>query len=115
MTILVTGGAGYIGSHMTYGLGDRGERVVVLDNLTTGIRSLVNPEADFVEGSVADRELVESVLNDYDVETVIHFAGSLVVPESVKNPIKYYQNNTAATCALVEACIFKGIRKFIFS
>ena len=115
MTILVTGGAGYIGSHMTYGLGDRGERVVVLDNLTTGIRDLVNPEAEFVEGSVADRELVEAVLNDYDVKSVVHFAGSVVVPESVENPIKYYQNNTAASCTLIEACIRKGIRNFIFS
>src|ERR1019366_7643859 len=113
MTILVTGGAGYIGSHMTYGLGDRGERVVVLDNLTTGIRSLVNPEAEFVEGSIADRELVETVLSDYGIESVIHFAGSVVVPESVENPIKYYQNNTAASCTLVEACISKGIRNFI--
>jgi len=115
MTILVTGGAGYIGSHMTYGLGDREERVVVLDNLTTGIRKLVNPEAEFVEGSIADRELVEAVLNDYDVESVVHFAGSVVVPESVENPIKYYQNNTAASCTLVEACISRGIRNFIFS
>jgi UDP-glucose 4-epimerase len=115
MTILVTGGAGYIGSHMTYGLGDRGERVVVLDNLTTGFRSLVNPEAEFVEGSIADRELVEAVLNDYDVESVVHFAGSVVVPESVENPIKYYQNNTAASCTLVDACIRSGIRNFIFS
>lgn len=115
MTILVTGGAGYIGSHMTYGLGDRGERVVVLDNLTTGNRSLVNPEAEFVEGSIADRELVDAVLNDYDVESVVHFAGSIVVPESVENPIKYYQNNTAASCTLVEACLRKGIRNFIFS
>ena len=115
MTILVTGGAGYIGSHMTYGLGDRGERMVVLDNLTTGIRDLVNPEAEFVEGSVANRELVEAVLNDYDVDSVIHFAGSVVVPESVENPIKYYQNNTSASCTLIEACICKGIRNFIFS
>src|ERR1700734_3614291 len=105
MTILVTGGAGYIGSHMTYGLGDRGERVVVLDDLSTGIRGLVNPEAEFVEGSVADRELVEAVLDDYDVKSVIHFAGSVVVPESVENPIKYYRNNTAASCTLVEACL----------
>ena len=115
MTILVTGGAGYIGSHMTYGLGDRGERVVVLDNLTTGIRGLVSPEAEFVEGSIANRELVETVLADYGVESVVHFAGSVVVPESVENPIKYYQNNTAGSCTLIEACIRKRIRNFIFS
>ena len=115
MTILVTGGAGYIGSHMTYALGDRGERVVVLDNLATGIRGLVNPEAVFVEGSIADRKIVDAVLEDYGVEAVVHFAGSVVVPESVENPMKYYQNNTAASCVLIEACIRRGIRNFIFS
>src|ERR1700684_1784761 len=115
MTILVTGGAGYIGSHMTYGLCDRGEDVVVLDDLTTGIRGLVSPKADFVEGSIADRDVVEAILRDRNIDSVIHFAGSVVVPESVENPIKYYRNNTAASCILIEACIRKGIRNFIFS
>ncbi len=115
MAILVTGGAGYIGSHMTYGLRDRGEQVVVLDNLTTGIRSLVSPEAAFVKGTVGEPGVAEAVLEKHDIEAVIHFAGSIVVPESVADPAKYYRNNTAASSALIEACVRKGVKNFIFS
>ena len=115
MAILVTGGAGYIGSHMTYGLRDRAEQVVVLDNLTTGVRSLVSPEAIFIEGTVGEPGVAEAVLAKHDIEAVIHFAGSIVVPESVADPAKYYRNNTAASSALIEACIRKGVRNFIFS
>jgi UDP-glucose 4-epimerase len=115
MAILVTGGAGYIGSHMTYGLRDRAEQVVVIDDLTTGIRGLVSPEAHFVKGTIGEPGVAEAVLAGHDIEAVIHFAGSIVVPESVSDPAKYYRNNTAASSALIEACIRKGVRNFIFS
>jgi UDP-glucose 4-epimerase len=114
-TTLVTGGAGYIGSHMTYALLDRGEDVVVLDNLTTGIRGLVGERAKFVEGNADDQTLVARILREHPIDAVIHFAGSIVVPESVEQPLKYYANNTVATRALLEACIDAGVRNFIFS
>src|SRR3954468_9916344 len=115
MAVLVTGGAGYIGSHMTYALLERGEDVVVIDNLSTGIRDLVSPKAAFVQGDVADKALVKDVLKRHGVDAVIHFAGSVVVPESVERPLFYYQNNTAASRNLVEACVEMGIHHFVFS
>ena len=115
MTVLVTGGAGYIGSHMVYALKDRGEDVVVLDNLSTGIRGLVAPGADFVEGQVSDTALVRRLLREHKVSAVIHFAGSIVVPESVSNPLLYYANNTATSRNLIEACVAEGVGNFIFS
>jgi UDP-glucose 4-epimerase len=115
MAVMVTGGAGYIGSHMTYGLIDRGETVVVLDNLSTGVRGLVSEKANFVQGEAGDMELVRRVIAEFDVDAVIHFAGSIVVPESVTEPLKYYANNTMVSRALAEACVAKGVRHFIFS
>lgn len=115
MTILVTGGAGYIGSHMTYELLDRGEAVVVLDNLVTGIRSLVSERVEFVEGDVSDRQLVRTLISRRGVNAVIHFAGSTIVPESVAEPMRYYANNMAASLALIEACTAEGVQNFIFS
>jgi len=115
MAVLVTGGAGYIGSHMTYALLERGEDVVVLDNLSTGIRDLVSPKATFVQGDVADKALVKDVLKRHGVDAVIHFAGSVIVPESVERPLFYYQNNTAASRNLVEACVEMGVHHFVFS
>jgi UDP-glucose 4-epimerase len=114
-TVLVTGGAGYIGSHMTYALIDRGERVVVLDNLSTGVRGLVSSDAEFVEGDAGDTALVREVLRTRNVEAVIHFAGSIVVPESVADPLKYYRNNTAVSRNLLDACVAEGIKHFVFS
>ena len=114
-SVLVTGGAGYIGSHMTYALLDRGERVVVLDNLSTGVRSLVAPGAEFVEGDVADQHLVRGLLREHSIDAVIHFAGSIIVPESVSEPLKYYGNNTAASRALIEACVDERVHNFVFS
>jgi UDP-glucose 4-epimerase len=111
----VTGGAGYIGSHMTYALLDRGDRVVVLDNLSTGVRSLVAQQAEFVEGEVADQHLVRELLRTRSIDAVIHFAGSIVVPDSVSNPLKYYSNNTVASRALIEACVEERVRNFVFS
>ena len=101
-SILVTGGAGYIGSHVVRQLVERGERVVVLDNLSTGYRSAVLG-APLVVGDTGDPDTVDRVLADHDVETVMHFAAHTVVPESVANPLKYYGNNTAATRALATA------------
>jgi UDP-glucose 4-epimerase len=115
MAVLVTGGAGYIGSHMTYGLRDRGDSVVVLDNLTTGILGLVSPEATFVQGTIGEPGIAEALFKNHKIEAVIHFAGSIVVPESVADPTKYYRNNTAASAALIEAAIGAGVRNFIFS
>ena len=113
--ILVTGGAGYIGSHMTYALLDRGERVVVIDNLSTGVRSLIADEAYFVEGDVSDQPLVRRILREHEIEAVIHFAGSIVVPESVRDPLSYYCNNTVASHALIDACVKEQVRCFVFS
>jgi UDP-glucose 4-epimerase len=113
-TILVTGGAGYIGSHVVLQLRSRGERVVVLDNLSTGFRQAVL-DCPLVVGSVGDREQVLAVLREYGVDTVMHFAAHTVVPESVADPLKYYGNNTCATQSLLKSCSDFGIRQFVFS
>src|SRR5271154_5360977 len=91
--VLVTGGAGYIGSHTVYALLDRGDKVVVLDNLSTGVKAQVGEAAGFVQGDVADEGLVKKVIADHGVDAVIHFAGSIVVPDSVADPLGYYENN----------------------
>jgi UDP-glucose 4-epimerase len=115
MAVLVTGGAGYIGSHMVFGLVDRGEKVVVLDNLSTGNRGLVSDGADFVEGDAGDQALVQKLIAAHGVDAVIHFAGSIVVPESVEQPLAYYANNTVVARNLIEATVDSGVRNFIFS
>jgi UDP-glucose 4-epimerase len=112
--VLVTGGAGYIGSHTAQQLLDAGNRVVVLDNLANGDRALVPAGAEFVHGDVGDRPLLAQVLAS-DVEAVLHFAGSIVVPESVDDPLGYYRNNTLNTHGLLESCVQQGIGRFIFS
>ena len=113
--VMVTGGAGYIGSHAVLALIEAGWRVVVLDNLTTGFRWAVTPEAAFVEGDVADMALVGRTIADHGVGAILHFAGSIIVPESVADPLKYYRNNTAASRALIEAAVAGGVRHFLFS
>ena len=113
-SILVTGGAGYIGSHVARQLSESGARVVVLDNLSTGFRQAVL-EATFVAGDSGNRELVAKLLVDHDIDTVMHFAAHTVVPESVANPLKYYANNTCSTRALLECCVTHGVRHFVFS
>ncbi len=115
MTVLVTGGAGYIGSHMTYALVDRGERVVVLDNFSTGNRSLVSHAANLIEGDIGDEALLHRVIRENEIDAVINFAGFIVVPESVSQPLRYYLNNTVKTRTLVEACVEEGVKHFIFS
>src|ERR1700759_5624786 len=100
MAVLVTGGAGYIGSHTAYALLEQGDKVVVLDNLSTGRRSQAGEDAVFVEGEVADQDLVRRLIFEHRIDAVLHFAGSIVVPESVKQPLRYYDNNVVARRAL---------------
>ncbi|HEY0269883.1 MAG TPA: UDP-glucose 4-epimerase GalE [Sphingomonas sp.] len=114
-SVMVTGGAGYIGSHAVLALCDAGWDVVVLDNLVTGFAWAVDPRATLVEGDVADAGLVGRVLADHGIGAILHFAGSVVVPESVSDPLKYYRNNTAASRSLIESAVTGGVRHFIFS
>jgi UDP-glucose 4-epimerase len=113
-SILVTGGAGYIGSHTVLQLRARGEQVVVLDDLSTGFRQAVL-ETPLVVGKVGDRDLVMEVLRTHGVDTVLHFAAHTIVPESVANPLKYYGNNTCSTRNLLQCCIETGVKNFVFS
>jgi len=113
--VLVTGGAGYIGSHTVYALLDRGDRVVVLDNLSTGVRAQVGEAATFVKGDVADGALLEKTIRENAIDAVIHFAGSIVVPESVADPLAYYENNVVKSRDVIAACLAAGVKNFIFS
>jgi UDP-glucose 4-epimerase len=113
--VLVTGGAGYIGSHAVLALLDSGWPVVVIDNLTTGFEWAVPGEAAFARGDIADQALVARLIEEHDVRAVIHFAGSVVVPESVENPLKYYENNTVKSRSLIESAVKGGVKHFIFS
>jgi UDP-glucose 4-epimerase len=115
MAVLVTGGAGYIGSHMVLELVDQGETVVVLDNLTTGFRWAVAPAATLVVGDAGDQDLVRTLIRKHNIQSIIHFAGSIVVPDSVADPLGYYYNNTIKSRALMEAAVSAGVRQFIFS
>ena len=115
MAVLVTGGAGYIGSHMVLELLASGEQVVVIDNLSTGFRWAVPPQAKLIVGDVGDQSLVRKIINDHDIESIIHFAGSIIVPESVEKPLDYYHNNTANSRSLIGSAVSCGVKKFIFS
>jgi UDP-glucose 4-epimerase len=115
MTVLVTGGAGYIGSHMALRLGDAGEATVVLDNLTTGVDWAIDPRATFVEGDAGDIDFVSNLIRDRGITEIVHFAGSISVPESVSDPLKYYRNNTSTSRNLLEAAVRGGVERFIFS
>lgn len=115
MAILVTGGAGYIGSHMVLALLDAGEAVVVLDDLSTGFRWAVPEAAVFVQGDVSDSALVTQTVQQYGIDAVIHFAARIVVPDSVADPLGYYLANTVKTRALLEAVVAAGVPHFIFS
>ena len=115
MSVLVTGGAGYIGSHMVWRLTDAGEDVVVLDNLSTGFAWAVAPEAHLVRGDCGDQALVEYLIEEHGVEAIVHFAGSIIVPESVAEPLRYYLNNTVKSRALIEAAVNRRVPHFIFS
>jgi len=115
MTVLVTGGGGYIGSHMAWELLDHGETVLVVDNLSTGFDWLVPGQAQLVVADIGDASLLDRLFGDGTIDAVIHFAGSIIVPESVSDPLKYYRNNTCNTHTLISACIRHDVRHFIFS
>ena len=115
MSVLVTGAAGYIGAHMLLALRDAGEAAVALDDLSVGARWLVPGDIPFVEADVGDRKALAAIFADHGVKEVIHFAGSILVPESLERPLAYYRNNTAKTLALIEACVEAGVKRFIFS
>jgi UDP-glucose 4-epimerase len=115
MTVLVTGGAGYIGAHMVLALIDAGERVVVLDNLSTGFRSAVPHGVPLVVGDMGDHETVTRLMRAHEVDAVVHFAAKIVVPESVADPLGYYLNNTVKSRALMAAAVSCGVKHFIFS
>jgi UDP-glucose 4-epimerase len=115
MTVLVTGGAGYIGSHMVYALVEAGEPVVVIDNLSTGFATSVPPGVPLLVGDAGDEALVSGAIAEHGVESVIHFAGSVVVPDSMRDPLGYYRNNTMTTRSLLNAVVKCGVERFIFS
>jgi UDP-glucose 4-epimerase len=115
MTVMVTGGAGYIGSHMVYALVDAGERVVVLDNLTTGFDWALPEGVPLAIGDTGDQTLTSALIAEHGVDAIIHFAASIVVPDSVRDPLGYYRNNTVNSRALIETAVNGGVRHFIFS
>ncbi len=115
MGVLVTGGAGYIGSHMALALTDRGEDTVVLDNLSTGVRANVAAKARFIEGNIGDSDLVAKTLRDHRIDAIAHFAGSIVVPDSVADPLGYYLNNTVHSRTLIAEAVKAGVAHVIFS
>ncbi len=115
MKVLITGGAGYIGSHMALELLDQGNDVVILDNLTSGSKKIVPSNATFIEGDISNLNLVQSIFDDHDIEAVTHFAGSVKVEDSVKNPFKYYENNSFKTLKFVDFLTKSNVKKLIFS
>jgi UDP-glucose 4-epimerase len=114
-SVLVTGGAGYIGSHVALALLEAGHAVSVIDNLSNGVRRTVPPSVLFCEGDVADRKLVQDLIEERQISAILHFAGSVVVPESVSDPLKYYRNNTINSAALIEAAVATRVRHLVFS
>ncbi len=115
MKVLITGGAGYIGSHTAQKFLQAGYEVVIFDNLTTGFRQAIPANAQFVQGDVRDQELLSKVISDHKTEAVVHFAAKLIVPESIAKPLDYYENNTSGVMSLARACIANKVDKVVFS
>lgn len=115
MSILITGGAGYIGSHVVYEFIGQGYDVIVVDDLSTGSRSLLPEKIQFYKANVGNQTMMENIFRSHHIDTVLHFAGSIIVPESVENPLKYYQDNTCVTLNLLQCCLKEGVKNFIFS
>jgi len=115
MTVLVTGGAGYVGAHMLLALEDAGEKAVAIDNLSTGAAWLAPRSAPLVVADVGDRAALQKIFDEHDIKEVIHFAGSIQIGQSIKDPISYYRNNTANTLSLLEACVENNVWNFIYS
>jgi UDP-glucose 4-epimerase len=113
--VLVTGGAGYIGSHAVLALKDAGWDVAVIDDLSNGTRDVVPEGVAFYQGSIAERVLIDSLIDEHKIEAIMHFAGSIVVPESVEQPLRYYANNTLATHSLISAAVDGGVKHILFS
>src|SRR5215510_9601986 len=108
LTVLITGGGGYVGSHAVYGFLDAGYRVVVVDDLSTGVRENLAAAAQLYQGDVADRDLLDTVLRQHTIDGVLHFAGSAVVPESVADPARYYRNNAFRSLDLIDFLVARG-------
>lgn len=115
MTVLVTGGAGYIGSHMVLALADANEKVVVVDNFVTGFDWAVDPRATLIKADASDQTRMTEIMKEHQIDAIVHFAGSIVVPESVTNPLKYYGNNTVTSRNLIASAVDAGVKNFIFS
>ncbi len=115
MAILVTGGAGYIGSHMVLALANANEKTIILDNLSTGFDWAIDARAKLIKGDAGNIDLVTKIIEEHEINEIIHFAGSIIVPESVENPLKYYKNNTTVTRNLLEAAIKGKVKHFVFS
>jgi UDP-glucose 4-epimerase len=113
--VLVTGGAGYIGSHAVLALRDAGWRVAVIDDLSTGAREAVPHDVPFYQGSIAERVLVDSIIDELEIGAIMHFAGSIVVPESIEHPLKYYANNTLCSHSVISAAVDAGVKHILFS
>lgn len=115
MKVLITGGAGYIGSHTAQKFLEAGYEVVIFDNLTTGFRQAVPAKAQFIQGDVRDQEFLTKIMNEHKIEAVVHFAAKLIVPESIEKPLDYYENNTTGVMSLAKACIASKVDKVVFS